>query len=280
MSGVEGGALRVLAITGGHRVDLDAFGGLLGAVCAERGWTFAHAIQPDAQRWLRPGLRDSFDVVLCHDIPGLLLKRGTPPTPVGPTSDQVEQLTALLETGIGLVVLHHALAGWPGWGGWADVLGGRYHYAPGTLHGRAWPDSGFRFATYTAEIVATEHPVCAGLSDFELTDELYCCPVFEEQFVPLLRATHVEPGDFRETFHEVLGTPGPPWSHPPASDVLAWAKAAGRSPLVYIQPGDGPQTFAQATFRQLIANAIAWTGSAPARAWADEHHSPVPPLSD
>jgi type 1 glutamine amidotransferase len=273
-------ALRVLAVTGGHRVDMDAFGELLGAVCAQRGWTFAQAVQPDAQRWFGPRLRESFDVVLCHDIPGLTLRRGTPPTPVGPTPEQAERMIELLDTGIGLVVLHHALAGWPGWAGWAEALGGRYHYAPARLRGRDWPDSGFRFASYTARVAAPEHPVCAGLSEFALTDELYCCPVFEQDLVPLLRAAHVEPGTFHETFHEVLGTPGPPWSHPPASDVLAWAKAAGRSPLVYVQPGDGPQTFAHPDFRLLIANALAWTGSADARAWADEHRTHVPPLSD
>ena len=44
--------MRVLAVTGGHRVDLDAFTGMLAGICAERGWVFAHAVQPAAQDWL------------------------------------------------------------------------------------------------------------------------------------------------------------------------------------------------------------------------------------
>ena len=41
-----GRAVRFLAVTGGHRVDLDAFTGMLGDICAERSWAFAHAVQP------------------------------------------------------------------------------------------------------------------------------------------------------------------------------------------------------------------------------------------
>ena len=64
------------------------------------------------------------------------------------------RLSELLEAGQGFVFLHHALAGWPAWPGWAEVLGGRYHYAPASLRGRDWPDSGFRYARYTARVAA------------------------------------------------------------------------------------------------------------------------------
>lgn len=266
--------MRILAITGGHRVDLPAFTGMLADICAERGWVFASAEQPLAQRWLTGGHHGVFDAVLCHDLPGLVLRRGTPPTPRGPDPDVAEALAALLEAGQGLVFLHHALAGWPGWPGWADVLGGRYHYAPGDLHGRHWPDSGFRYASYTARVADPRHPVCDGLADFELRDELYCCPVFEQDVVPLLRAD-APPGTFRETFAEVLGTAPTTWQHPPPSNLIVWAKVAGRSPLVYVQPGDGPDTFALAPFRHLLANALAWVASPAAHDWARQFPTAV-----
>jgi type 1 glutamine amidotransferase len=268
--------MRVLAITGGHRVDHDAFRQMLAAICDERGWVFAHAVQPEAQRWLTPEHRGAFDAILCHDIPGLALARGTEPAPVGPDQQTAEALRAVLDAGQGLVVLHHALAGWPGWPGWAEVLGGRYHYAPGELRGQAVPDSGFRYAHYTAS--PQEHPVTDGVPAFDLDDELYCCPVFEDDVVALLRATDVEPGDFHETYREVLGTRGPTtplWQHPPASDLIGWAKAAGRSPLVYLQPGDGPATFANPHFRHLLANALAWVASPDAHEWAAQHRTRV-----
>jgi uncharacterized protein len=261
--------IRLLAITGGHRVDLDAFTGMLAAICRDRGWTFEHEVQPAAQQRLRRARRGAFDVIVAHDIPGLQLHRGQPPTPVGPDAETARELADLLKAGQGMVVVHHALAGWPGWPGWAEVLGGRYHYAPAELRGTAWPDSGFRYAHYTARVVDHEHPVTAGLDDFELDDELYCCPVFEADVVPLLRAD-AEPGPFHETYREVLGTVRDDgvWQHPPASDLIAWAKVAGRSPLVYVQPGDGPTTFAARAYRHLLANACEWVASPAAHTWA------------
>ena len=61
------------------------------------------------------------------------------------------------------------------------------------LRGTAYPSSG-----YTDEIrhhitvLDQEHPVCAGLGDgFDIEDELYLHPVFDDSFVPLREA-----GDF------------------------------------------------------------------------------------
>lgn len=267
--------MRILTVTGGHRVDLAAFTTMLAAICAEHGWVFTHAEQPSAQRWFAPAHRGVFDAVLCHDLPGLALRRGTAPTPVGPDERTAADLVALLQAGQGMVFLHHALAGWPAWPGWAEVLGGRFHYAPGALRGTPYPDSGFQHAAYTARVVAPDHPVCTGVADFALDDELYCCPVFEDEIVPLLRADPL-PGSFRETYAEVLGVPAErPWQHPPASDVIAWAKSAGRSPLVYLQPGDGPATFESDGFRRVLANALAWVGSPEAASWAQGHQTEV-----
>jgi uncharacterized protein len=273
-------SMRILAVTGGHRVDLDAFTCMLAGICAERGWVFAHAVQPAAQDWLGPEHRGVFDAIVCHDVPGLVLRRGTAPQPLMPAASVSGRLAGLLEAGQGFVFLHHALAGWPAWPGWAEVLGGRYHYAPASLRGRDWPDSGFRYARYTARVVDPGNPVCAGVDDFELDDELYCCPVFSSDVVPLLRADAPD-GPFRETYYEVLGVPrpGPPWEHPPASDLIGWAKSAGRSPVVYLQPGDGPDTFTHPAYRLLVANAVEWVSSSGAHGWAAAHHTRVIPPS-
>lgn len=107
--------VRVLVLTGGHRVDLDALLGMVGALAAERGWRWAHAVQPTAVGWLHAGT--PWDVLLCHDLPGLHLRRGEPPVPTGPSPEVVEAVTGLLAQGVGLVATHHALAGWPAWDG-------------------------------------------------------------------------------------------------------------------------------------------------------------------
>jgi uncharacterized protein len=58
------------------------------------------------------------------------------------------------------------------------------------------------------------------------------------------------------------------WSHDEGSNLVGWCKRARKAPLVYLQPGDGPATYADANYRRLIANAIRWVASPDAKAWA------------
>jgi hypothetical protein len=263
-------AIRVLAVTGGHSFDLAAFQGLLDNVCNERDMAWAHSVQPAAQRWLTGDL--PFDAVLLHDVSGLHLKRGEPPRPVDPSSDVRANLANLFATGTGMVILHHALASWPSWDGWADAIGGRFFYAPGSLHGERWPSSGTRIETYEAKVVAPEHPVCAGVGDFMLTDELYCCPMFDDRVVPLMRSNaDFSPSLFISTYeHVIVGEAAAPRcdGHPPPSNLIAWATSAGRSPIVFIQPGDSAATFGLEPYQRLVGNAIEWVTSPDARSWA------------
>jgi type 1 glutamine amidotransferase len=190
-----------------------------------------------------------------------------------------DALIGLLQRGQGWVATHHALAGWPAWDGWADALGGRFHYAPGRLHGRDWPSSGTRLAAYNVRVVAPDHPVCAGVTDFAIADELYCCPVFEDRIVPLLRTDAAMDGElFTSTYEHVLhGEAAAPdcRGHPPASSAVAWATVAERSPVVYLQPGDSADTFAVAQYRRLVANAIEWVASSGAHEWASANPRPL-----
>jgi type 1 glutamine amidotransferase len=179
-----------------------------------------------------------------------------------------------MESGAGLVFLHHAIASWPAWPEFAEIVGGRYHYQPGRLRGVDYPDSGYVFdVTHTVDVLEPEHPVCAGLGEsFTLTDELYCFPVFEDSVVPLLR-TRFDTSDTSSFFGTDLALRGrrntnEGWTHPPGSTLVGWVKHAGRSPLVYLQFGDGPVTYADPVFRRVVANAIRWAASPEARRWA------------
>ena len=179
VSGQErsGSALRVLAVTGGHRVDIEAFHAMLEAVCEPAGWTWAHALQPGAQRWLQPAMAGRWDAILLHDLPGLGCVGARSLVSRAPVTRWPRRFSSLLDAGQGVVVLHHALSAWPGWEGWAEAIGGRFLYAPGQLRGEQWPDSGYRMARHRIEVVDGAHPVCAGIESFEVDDELYYAPV-------------------------------------------------------------------------------------------------------
>ena len=46
------------------------------------------------------------------------------------------------------------------------------------------------------------------------------------------------------------------WEHPPGSDLIAWHRQVGEGRLVYLQPGDGPATYADPNFRRMLMNAL------------------------
>jgi uncharacterized protein len=278
---------RILVITGGHRVALDDFLGAVAVVCEERGWVWAHATQPTAQRWLTDELAGQWDAVLLHDIPGLRLKRGEEPVVVGPDAETAADVVNLLDAGQGIVVLHHAISAWPGWEGWAEVVGARFLYRPGTLRGEDLPSSGYRLDRFTISPVA-EHPITSGVVPFEVDDELYFIPVLTDRIRPLLQQdADMDGALFQDTFDEVSNgsSTGVTCADRPADDGLhggsrlqGWTTIAGRSPVATLLMGDGPSTFAHPMFRLLLGNALAWVSSdeAHAEAQASPFEIPLP----
>ena len=260
--------IRVAVVTKGHPFDGPAFFEVFEANDAIE-WT--HLEHPDALELVEPARAADFDVFVMYDMPGITFTRADPPARFDPPPvGYPERFRALLERGKGMVFLHHAVAGWPAWEEYGDIVGGRFLYQPATVHGTDFPDSGYRHdVTHTVEVLDQTHPICDGIDPrFEITDELYLSHVFEDDVEPLMRSTY----DFVDTnFYSadraIRGTRNDRtgWSHPPGSDLVAWTKTIGRSPIAYLQFGDGPQTYADPTYRRILANTIAWAATIPDR---------------
>src|SRR5690606_12644621 len=106
------------------------------------------------------------------------------PRLVAPDPDFVREYLAMLDAGIGMVYLHHAIAAWPAWPQYAEIVGGRFHYRPAQLRTTSWPDSGYRHQVTHRVSKVGSHPVTESIPQhFEITDELYLCPVFEDDIV-------------------------------------------------------------------------------------------------
>ena len=251
--------LRILLVTGGHPFEREPF---LAVFEAMEEVAFEHAEQPDAQKLFRPELADRFDATVLYDMPGIAFG------PEGPRFDDppkayAEGLLALLERGHGFVFLHHAIAGWPAWPEYAEIVGGRFLYLPGELRGRALPDSGYRHGVRHRVMPVGPHPVLEGLEDgFEIEDELYLFCPFESDILPLLRSDYrFEAENFYSAAQAVVhgrmfSNEG--WSHPSGSDLIAWTHRYRNSPVVTIVSGDGPSAYASPHFRRLLDNAIHW----------------------
>ncbi len=269
---------RILVLTGGHRVAITEFLDAIASICADRGWVWAHSTQPTAQAWLAPEHTGQWDAILMHDIPGLRLKRGTEPVVDGPDESTARNLVGLLDSGQGVVVLHHAISAWPGWEGWAEAIGGRFNYRPARMRGVELPSSGYRMGTFTVSVTADDHPICAGVTDFTIDDELYFAPVLPDRITPLLvHDADMDGALFQDTFDEVSnGTStgvtcagrGSDGDLHGGSTLMGWTTTAGSSPIATLLMGDGPSTFENPMFRLLLGNALDWVSSEDAHAAA------------
>jgi uncharacterized protein len=245
--------MRVLAVTGGHSFDPEAFGLFLESMPCDVTWVE----HPEALALMSGDELDTFDVTLHYDMPGAR------PEPVLPPEGFAQQLRARTERGRGFVVLHHAIASWPAWPVWADLVGGQYLYRPGEVRQKRWPDSGFReeVPQHLSPVDPT-HPVLDGLGDgLDLVDETYLCPVFEHDVTPLLLTDAPIDDSVHTSTVEATDGPhpdGPEWRHPAGSKLAAWTRTAGRSRVVYIQPGDTGRTLGDPGYRRLVANALRW----------------------
>lgn len=267
-----GEPLNVLVAAKGHPYLRDPFMAIFDAL---PGIACTLVEQPAVQRLMNPEGMKGFDALVLYDMPGLDFAAVEPPAYVEPDPMFKAGLLALLDEGKGVVALHHAIAGWPAWPEYAELLGGRFLYRAGPLRGTDRPDSGYRHdVDHEVTVLNRAHPVAAGLPErFRLTDELYLGEVFEDIVHPLLASdasfTH------EHFYSSALAVNGAMfsnngWSHPNGSNLVGWAKAARRSPLVYLQPGDGPATYENMHYRRMVENAIRWVVSPEAHAWARE----------
>ena len=261
---------KILIITGGHPFESDSFFEVFDSF---ENVDWIHEKHPEAEKFLNPEKCHDIDAILFYDIPGVELRRNSVPPVVcsDPTPEYKKNFEDLLESGQGLVFLHHAIAGWPTWERYADVIGGRFHYKPGSLHGTEFPDSGYCFdATQEIEVVDADHPICSGVPEsFSITDEAYLCPIFEESVTPILRS-HFNFEDSSNFYSAALAMQGEmnsneSWTHPKGSSLVAWVRWEKSSPIAYIQLGDGPSAYMDSNFRKLLNNAIDWVSSEEAK---------------
>ncbi len=270
-------SINVLIVSKGHAYDHDAF---LAMFEGMDDVTTTLVEQPAAQVVLKPEFVGEYDAVLFYDmsgIPGVGLTHDRADDEGQPTDDYRRSIEALLERGTGLLFLNHATVSWPNWPLWRSMTGSSFMLSEGDLNGKRVPGSGYRgghgpHPNPTVRLMPVDpgHPVVRDMVDgFSVTDEIYLKTAdFEANVVPLMRSDYA--------FVSENFTPPPlapeaeqaAWNHPPGSNLLVWANAAGSSPIVATDLGDGPAAYQNPKFAQLIRNALVWVASAEAREWA------------
>lgn len=264
--------IELFVVVKGHAFSRDGLEAMLRAAGCEP----TMVDQPAAAVLLNPEQMQRYDAILFYDMPGLDFRAPIAERPgfIDPPSYFTDGFEALMKQGKGMVMLHHAIAGWPAWPRYAEAIGGQFLYRDAVIDGQPKPDSGYLpDVAYTARIADPTHPVLAGLPErFELVDELYFQQVFDDPTIrPLLYLEDSIPTDrfhsARRAVRRLTDGEGEPWKPGALNLLLAWAKPAGASPLVYIQPGDSARTYADPHYRTLIGNTLRWVCSAEAREW-------------
>ena len=211
------GSMRGLLITGGHEHEASFYTIFDGCknLRSLPVTTSATAFKTD--------LRGKYDVLVMYDF----------------TRDMDEasrkNLRDFVESGGGVVVLHHALLNYQNWDWWTgQAVGGSYRLS---REGDR-PSSGVKNNQQISVSLAQEHPITSGIAPFHIEDETYKNMKFAKRVRPLLTTDN------------------------PTSDTnLAWIGPDERFRVVAIQLGHGPTAFGNPAYRTLVHNAITWAAS-------------------
>jgi uncharacterized protein len=152
-------------------------------------------------------------------------------TPIGSAPGRDDSIQAMLQslatTSQGIVILHHSLLAFPGWGIWNDIVGMSDRTLAQYVHDE----------TIQVQVADPHHPITAGLSNWSIVDETYLMPNAAEE----------------EGNHILLTT-----QHHHNMTTLAWTRQVKNSRVCCLQLGHDAQAWGNAHFRQLLAQAISW----------------------
>lgn len=213
--------IKVVVVTGGHGFEQKEF---LAVFEAMDGIEFVHAPQKDDSELFEDVSDWKYDVILFYNMGQKMTpKRG-------------KNLLALLEKGVGVVTMHHALAAWQDWPEFEKIAGGKFYLKPTEVNGVKRPTSGYKHGVdFTVHVEDPKHPITEGLKDFTIHDETYC-------------RYSVSP-----KAHVLLTT-----DEPTSEKAIAWAGTYGKARTCYLVNGHDAKAYANPGFQRLTANAIRW----------------------
>ena len=207
-------AVRVMVVTGGHAHDT-TFNSLF------EGYAEIAPFLSPRNVAFTGDLRKRWDTLALYDFTQEI------------TDKEKEILRDFLESGKGLVVLHHAIADYGAWPWWGEtVVGGKYFLKPEGDR----PISAVKAGQEVYVQPVGRHPVIAGVPPLHLIEELYKGMWISPKVKVLLETDH------------------------PASDkAVAWISPYEKSRVVYIQLGHDRKVHLHPGYRALVKNAVLWS---------------------
>jgi type 1 glutamine amidotransferase len=207
--------MRALLITGGHDHEISFY------TLFDGYKDLARMPVSSSTAAFQSDLRGKYDVLILYDFTRDLTETGK------------KNLRAFVESGKGIVVLHHALLNYQHWPWWyEDVVGGSYRLQKEDKI----PSSSYKGDQQISVTPVAEHPVTGGIGPFQVVDETYKQMWISPRVRPLLTT-----------------------DNPNSDRFLAWIGPCATSRVVAIQLGHGPTVFSHPKYRMLVHNAILWS---------------------
>ena len=164
--------------------------------------------------------------------------------------DELGGLRGAVEAGTGLVGWHGGIAdSYRNSSDYLQLVGGQFATHPGKEPSLRVGDETDNYLPYTVEItdLGREHPITAGLDDFELESEQYW--VLHDDLIDVL-ATTTHP---TQPYH--------PW-HRPITSPAVWTRHWGKGRIVVATPGHTPEVLQHPAVRTIVERGMLWAARA------------------
>lgn len=208
-------AVRVLLVTGGHDHDVEFYLAFDNAGIKTIVDPHPAAFSGDFRR--------RADVLVLYDLVKSI------------DEQRRNNLRAFVESGKGVVVLHHAICNnvdWPWW--YEEVVGGRYLFE--SVNGK---QSSYKHDEDQLITTVINHPITEGLGAFRIHDETYKDLWISPKVKVLLRS-----------------------DNPTSDGPVAWISPYEKSRVVYLQLGHDRNANLNPSYQRLVRNAIQWAAGA------------------
>ena len=214
--------IRVLFMSGGHDYQTNQLHQMFKD---NPDIAFEAFVHPRALAQLAPAAAKNYDVLVLYDLWQKI------------TEENQADFINFLKAGKGLLVLHHAIAAYPAWPEYWNIIGAHYYLAATNVHGMPKARSAWKEGVdFRLHIPNPSHPVTRGIADFDIHDETYKLFDVARECQPLV------------TTDEPLSNP-----------VTAWAKTYKGARVVYIQSGHDHSAYENPSYQQMLRQAIRWT---------------------
>ncbi len=206
--------LQLLVVTGGHEYPTSFYTLFEGV----EGFEWHHATSNHEA--FKRDIRGSYDVLVLYDMSQDIRAPGR------------KNLVDFLQSGKGVLILHHALVDYPSWDWWSrEVSGAKYYQQAEGEH----PASTYAHDQELVIEPAIDHPIVSGIGRFRIEDETYKGMWISPKVTVLLRT-----------------------DHPSSDGPVAWLSPYKKSRVVCIQLGHGREAHLNPAYRELVRNAIRW----------------------